>query len=157
MQKSYTVLEATQKLEYYCAYQERCHQEVHQKLRDMGMIEVAIDQIMVHLIDHNFLNETRFACSFARGKHRMKQWGKIRIVNELKFRKISTFNINLGLKEITADEYYDTFEACANRNWNSITERNGHKKRKKFCDYMLRKGFESDIVYAKVKELENEQ
>ena len=154
MQKTYTVLEATQKLEYYCSYQERCHQEVNQKLRDMGMIPVAIDLVIVHLIDNNFLNETRFACSFARGKHRIKQWGKIRIVNELKFRKISQFNINIGLKEITADEYFDTFEMCANKNWQSITERNINKKRKKFCDYMLRKGFESNLIYSKMKELE---
>ena len=153
--KTYTVLEAQQKLEYYCSYQERCHQEVNQKLREMGMIPVAIDHIIVHLIDNNFLNESRFACSFARGKHRIKHWGKIRIVNELKFKKISQFNINLGLKEISETEYFETFENSANKNWQSIMERNIQKKRKKFCDYMLRKGFESDIVYRKLKELES--
>lgn len=152
--KIYTVLEAQQKLEYYCSYQERCHQEVNQKLREMNMIPVAIDHIVVHLIDNNFLNESRFACSFARGKHRIKQWGKIRIVNELKFRKISTFNITLGLKEISMNEYAETFENCATKHWNSILERNTQKKRKKFCDYLLRKGFESNVIYEKLKELE---
>ena len=152
--KTYTVHEAQAKLEYYCSYQERCHQEVNQKLRDMGMIQLAIDHIIVHLIDNNFLDESRFACSFARGKHRIKQWGKIRIVNELKFRKISQFNINLGLKEISSATYYETFEACADKNWHSITERNIQKKRKKFCDFMLRKGFESNLIYARMKELE---
>ena len=120
MQKSYTVLEAKQKLEYYCAYQERCHQEVNQKLRDMNMIPQAIDHVIVHLLDNDFLNETRFACSFARGKHRMKQWGKIRIVNELKFRKISSYNIAIGLREISMDEYAATFEHCAEHAWAGI-------------------------------------
>lgn len=157
MQKTYTVLEAQQKLEYYCSYQERCHQEVTQKLWEMNMIPQAIDLIVVHLIDNNFLNETRFACSFARGKHRIKHWGKIRIVNELKFRKISAFNIKIGLKEISDQQYAETFEVCADLHWQNIREGNKLKKRKKFCDYLLRKGFESDIVYTKAKELESGQ
>ena len=114
-----------------------------------------IDTILVHLISDNFLNESRFACSFARGKHRIKFWGKIRIVNELKFRKITQYNINLALKEISIEEYLSTFNTAAERQWETISETNNLKKRKKFCDYLLRKGFESNIIYEKVKELEN--
>jgi regulatory protein len=113
-----------------------------------------IDEIIVSLIENNYLNESRFACSFARGKHRIKFWGKIRIVNELKFRNISTYNINLGLKEISTEEYLTTFDTLSQKNWESITETNNLKKRKKFCDYMLRKGFESQLIYEKMKELE---
>ena len=81
MQKSssFTVQEAKKKLKYYCAYQERCHQEVVQKLRSMNMIPQAIDIIVGELIDENYLNETRFAQSFARGKFRIKKWGKVRL------------------------------------------------------------------------------
>ena len=155
MNPVFSVKEALNKLEHYCAYQERCHEEVVQKLRSMKMDSDEIDTILVHLIKDNFLNESRFACSFARGKHRIKFWGKIRIVNELKFRKITQYNINLALKEISNDEYLETFEKIAIRNWDSIKETNIQKKRKKFCDYLLRKGFESNIIYEKVKELEN--
>ena len=154
MKDFFTINEATKKLEHYCAYQDRCHEEVIQKLRSMKMDSDEIDAIIVHLIASNFLNESRFACSFARGKHRIKHWGKIRIVNELKFRKISQYNINLALKEITTEEYEATFHNLAERNWESIRELNPLKKRKKFCDYLLRKGFESNLVYEKVKELE---
>ena len=154
MNPIYTIKTAIPKIEHYCAYQERCHEEVVQKLRSMKMDSDEIDAIIVHLIASNFLNESRFACSFARGKHRIKHWGKIRIVNELKFRKISQYNINLALKEITTEEYEATFHNLAERNWESIRELNPLKKRKKFCDYLLRKGFESNLVYEKVKELE---
>jgi regulatory protein len=109
---------------------------------------------MVHLITENFLNEERFACSFARGKHRIKLWGKIRITNELKFKKITQSLINKGLQEITPDEYFSTFNALAEKQWEAIIETNELKKRKKFCDYLLRKGFESNLVYDKMKELE---
>ncbi len=86
MQKStsYTLQEAQKKLEHYCAYQERCHQEVEQKLRSMNMIPEVIEIIIGNLIEENYLNETRFAQSFARGKFRIKKWGKERIVRELK-------------------------------------------------------------------------
>jgi regulatory protein len=155
MKEIFSVKEAIHKIEHFCAYQERCHEEVVQKLRSMKMDSGEIDTILVHLIKDNFLNESRFACSFARGKHRIKFWGKIRIVNELKFRKITQYNINLALKEISTEEYLSTFHTVAERNWESIAERNVLKKRKKFCDFLLRKGYESNLVYEKAKELES--
>mgnify|MGYP001357425862 FL=1 len=85
LQTTYTVDEAQKKLENYCAYQERCHKDVRKKLKDMKMIPEAIDQIIHHLITQNYLNETRFAQAFARGKFRTKKWGRNRIVRELKF------------------------------------------------------------------------
>lgn len=147
-----TLAEATLKLEYYCSYQERCHQEVVDKLYQLGMKSDEIDTIVVHLLQHNFLNEERFARSFARGKHRIKSWGKIRIVNELKQRHISAPNIKAALSEIDEEAYQETFHQLAERYWNSLTERDGQKKNKKFCDYLLRRGWESQLVYEKMKE-----
>ncbi|MFV8325695.1 regulatory protein RecX [Flavobacterium sp. ZS1P14] len=155
MNDVFSIKEALHKIEHFCAYQERCHEEVVQKLRTMKMDSEKIDTIMVQLISDNFLNEERFACSFARGKHRIKQWGRIRIVNELKSKKITQTLINIALKEISAEEYATTFETLAERHWESIRETNLLKKRKKFCDYMLRRGFESNLVFEKVKDLEH--
>lgn len=155
MNEAPTLKEAKLKLEYYCSYQERCHQEVVQKTSDLGMKSDETDAIVVHLIQHNFLNEERFARSFARGKHRIKLWGKNRIVNELKQRQITAPNIKCALTEITEEEYQDTFERLAERHWETIRETNVQKKKKKFCDYLLRKGWESNLVYGKLKELEN--
>lgn len=153
MKDHYTLLEARQKLEHYCAYQERCHEEVVQKLRSLGLGQAAIDEVVVHLIENNFLNEERFACSFTRGKHRIKHWGKIRIVNELKSRNISQYNITTALKEITAEEYLDTFHNLSEKHWENMQETNVLKKKKKFCDFLIRKGFETNLVYDKVNEL----
>ena len=155
MIKKPTLLEAQKKLEHYCAYQERCHTEVSDKLKQFDVSKPDMDKIIVHLIQNNFLNEERFARSFARGKHRIKFWGKIRIVNELKARHISAPNIKLALTEITETEYFETFEKIAERHWDTILERNPFKKRKKFCDFLLRKGWESDLVYEKIKAFEN--
>ncbi|MCY1487618.1 recombination regulator RecX [compost metagenome] len=152
-QKSFTLEEITKKAEIYCAYQERCHEEVIQKLKTFTTSQTVIDSVIVHLIENNFLNEERFACSFARGKHRIKHWGKIRIVNELKSRHISKYNIDTALKEIQ-DEYFDTFDLAAEKFWDTISEKNTLKKRKKFCDFFLRKGFESNLIYEKAIELE---
>ena len=149
---SYT--EIRKKLEYYCAYQDRCHQEVSQKMYSFSLSTYEKEEIMVYLIDNNFLNEERFAQSFTRGKHNYKNWGKNRIVNELKARNISSTIIKIALKEINDSLYLETFEELAEKHWNSISESNLMKKRKKFCDYFLRKGWENELIYEKVRELE---
>jgi regulatory protein len=154
MKDVFSVKEAIQKIEYFCSYQERSHEEVVSKLWSMKMESNEIDEIMVHLIGSNFLNEERFACSFARGKHRIKHWGKIRIVNELKFKKISQTLINIALKEISPEEYLQTFHTLADRHWETIRESDVRKKKKKFCDYLLRRGFESNLVFEKARDLE---
>lgn len=152
--QTYSVSEATQRLERYCAYQERCHKEVHQKLREMRMIPEAIDQIIHHLLQHNFLNETRFSQAFARGKFRTKKWGKNRIVRELKFRSISKYNITIALKEIPEAEYLQTFDILSEKRVNQLaSEENLQKKRKKLADYLLYRGWESQLVYEKIREL----
>ena len=152
--KTYTVKEATSRLESYCAYQERCHKEVQQKLKEMRMIPEAVDQIILHLLQHDFLNESRFSQAFARGKFNTKKWGKQRIIRELKFRAISKYNIDLALKEISESDYIDTFEILAQKRIEQLTsEKNLQKKRKKLADYLLYRGWESTLVYEKVREL----
>ena len=151
--KTYTIDEALLKLQNYCAYQERCHKEVNQKLRDMRMIPEAIDKIIGHLIEHNFLNEERFSKAFVRGKFAMKKWGKQRLIIELKRRDISKYNINESIKEISDKEYKKTFNQLARKRLTSIAESNKQKKRKKLADYLLYRGWESQLVYAKVVQL----
>ncbi|MCR9181761.1 MAG: RecX family transcriptional regulator [Flavobacteriaceae bacterium] len=147
--KVYTVDEALTKMERYCAYQERCHQEVETKLREMRLIPEAVDQIILHLLEHDFINETRFAKAFARGKFSIKKWGRNRIVNELKKRKVSAYNIKVSLAEINEEEYQITFDALSEKRLNQIRETNKYKKRKKLADYLLYRGWESDLVYSK--------
>lgn len=152
--QSYTVSEAQKKMEYYCSYQERCHDEVVAKLQSMNMIPQAIDLIVVHLITHNFLNEERFAQSFARGKHRFKKWGRFRIESELKSRHISSYNITKALQEIPKEVYWTTFHELAEKHWESIKVQNLQQKRKKFCDFLLRKGYETSLIFEKMSDLE---
>ena len=148
-----SVQEAQKKMERYCAYQERCHQEVYEKLRGMGMIQQAIDHITTHLIQENYLNEERFARGFARGKFRIKKWGKNRIVQELKRRNISAYNIKSALSEIEEEEYLSTLDELAQKRLAQIHEPNIQKRKKKLADYLLYRGWESSLVYAKLKEL----
>ncbi|MEM9078693.1 MAG: regulatory protein RecX [Bacteroidota bacterium] len=149
----FSVQDAKKRMEQYCAYQERCHKEVEKKLKDMRMIPEAIDSIMGHLIQENYLNEERFARSFARGKFNIKKWGKNRIKNELKQRDISRFNIQLALKEINEQDYYTTLDELAKKRLSQLSEPNKTKRRKKISDYLLYRGWESHLVYEKVMEL----
>lgn len=152
LQTTYTVDEAQKKLENYCAYQERCHKDVRKKLKDMKMIPEAIDKIMVHLIDHNFLNEERFAKAFVRGKFRIKKWGKNRLVRELKFKDISKYAIDVALKEIDEADYFETLDELTQKRIAQVNEKNIYKKKKKVADYLLYRGWESHLVYQKLNE-----
>ncbi|MBP6073238.1 MAG: RecX family transcriptional regulator, partial [Flavobacterium sp.] len=146
--------EVIQKMEYYCAYQERCHAEIKEKLYSFQVTPDEKDQIIVHLLDHNYLNEERFASVYTQSKLHQKKWGKKRITLELKAKQISSFLITKSIREIDANEYKSIFDQVSEKHWDTITEKNTLKKRKKFCDYLLRKGWESDWVYEKVKDLE---
>lgn len=150
--KTFTLEEAKRSIERYCVYQERCHKEVDKKLREMRMIPEARDQIIGHLIEQNFLNETRFAQAFARGKFRTKKWGKNRIVNELKQRYISAYNVKLALKEIPDSEYFSTFDTLVEKRLSQLeSETNIMTKKKKLTTYLLYRGWEPNLVYDAVR------
>ena len=152
-QNSYTVEEAIKALEHFCSYQERCHKEVERKLYDLKMIPEAKEKIILHLLQHNYLNEERYAKSFARGKFSIKNWGKRRIVNELKFKGVSSYNIKIALKEINDKDYINTLKKIAQKKAMLIKESNVYKKRNKLSVFLISKGFETDLVYTVVKEI----
>ena len=149
----FTVDQIKRKLEQYCIYQDRCHKEVEKKLTEYNLIPEAKELILLSLLKDNFLNEERFSKSFARGKFRIKKWGKQRIVRELKFRDISEYNIKSALKEIDEKEYIETLYNLIEKKNRLISEINNFKRKKKIVDHLLYKGFESSLVYEKVNEV----
>ncbi|NAS12613.1 regulatory protein RecX [Poritiphilus flavus] len=140
-------------MERYCAYQERCHKEVRSKLTDMRMIPEAIDQIIAHLIQANFLNEERFARAFTRGKFNQKSWGRKRIVGELRLREISKYNIQKALTELNEEAYQAKLTELAQNKLDRISEKNTLKRKRKLADYLLYRGWEKHLVYEKIQEL----
>ncbi len=152
-QKYYTLKEAIKKAENYCAYQERCHQEVRQKLFSMKVGPERADSILVHLISHNFLNEERFAETYVRGKYNIKKWGRVRLTAELRRRDISKFIITKALSQISESSYLKTFHELAEKKAESIRETSPVKKKRKLADYLLYRGWESHLVFDKTNEL----
>lgn len=149
----YSIKEITRKLEQYCVYQDRCHKEVEKKLTEYNLISEAKEVILLHLLQENFLNEERFSKSFARGKFRIKKWGKQRIIRELKLRNISAYNIKTALKEIDEQAYLETLYELAEKKNNLITESNYYKRKKKLIDFLNYRGFELDLIYKVVNEV----
>lgn len=145
-----SVEEIKRKLESFCVYQDRCHKEVEKKLSEYNLIPEAKDNILLHLLQENFLNEERFSKSFARGKFRIKKWGKQRITRELKMRDISSYNIKTALKEIDEEEYIATLYGLVEKKNKLVTDTNVFKRRKKVADYLLYRGFESNLVYEAI-------
>lgn len=142
------------KLQRYCAYQDRCHQEVRSKLLELGVYGDDLEEVMVALIEENFLNEERFARSYARGKFRMKQWGWVRIRQELKRRQISEYCIKAAFSEIDETEYEKTLYQLLSKYKNATKAPNERALRDKCFRHALQRGYESEKIQEVLKIIE---
>jgi regulatory protein len=139
---------------YYCKYQERCHQEVRNKLYELGCTTPEVERQLARLIEANALNEERFARAFAGGKFRMKQWGREKIKQQLKLRKISDYCIRKAMAEIDEEDYDKTLRKLAYKKMDEIRgDRSPLSRKSKLYRYLLQKGYERDLVIDLVKEL----
>jgi len=155
-QEQLTPGQALPKIKQYCAYQERSHSEIKDKLYGFGLRKNEVEEILATLIEENYCNEERFAEQFAGGKFRMKQWGRIKIRRALQEKRVSEFSIRKALLQIDGDEYEKTIGKLAEAKWKSLSrERNIFMKMAKARDYLLQKGFESDLATQAISKLRN--
>ena len=146
--------QALPKLKQYCAYQERCHQEVKEKLYGYGILKNDAEEIISKLIEENYLNEERFAIHFAGGKFRIKQWGKMKIKYELKQKQVSDYCIKKALLAIDNNDYKKVLYKLADLKLKTLKgEKNIFIKKRKLQDHLLMKGFETDLVREIVKDV----
>lgn len=148
--EGYSFLETKNKIEHYCAYQERCHQEVVSKLYHLGADSEDRERLIGHLISNNYLNEERFAEAYATGKFRLKKWGINKIKMYLKQKGVSDYSIKKGLKEIDQDEYLSTLEYLAEKKHSEATG-NQWEKLAKTKRFLFNKGYESDLIFDVLK------
>lgn len=151
--KKLTASEVRKKIYHYCAYQERSHQEVKNKLYDLELSSSEIEELISHLITEGYLNEERFAKAFVGGKFRMKNWGRIKIVNALEAKGLTKNCIRIGLQEIDDADYLRTIELLIYKKLDQTDEGNIYVKREKLATHVIQKGFEPELVWEIVKKL----
>lgn len=151
--KKLTIGEVKQKIYAYCAYQERTHQEVKDRLYRFGLHTNEVDELLSHLIVEGYLNEERFAKAFAGGKFRVKKWGRLKIINELEARGLTANCIRSGMKEIEEADYAKTLETLLIKKANVLSDGDSFTKRDKLARYGIQKGFESELVWKFVKNI----
>ena len=145
---------ATQKVKQYCAYQERNHDEVRQKLYTYGLYQDQVNSVLSQLIDENYLNEERYAIAFAGGRFRIKDWGRIKIKYELKKHQVSEYCIKQALLNISEEEYQQKLEKLATIKLKSLKgEKNEFIKKKKLQSYLMQKGYESYLINERLQKM----
>lgn len=149
--KYISAADALKKLQRYCAYQDRCHAEVRSKLLDLGVYGDTLEQIMAELITDNFLNEERFARSYARGKFNIKKWGRSRIKQELKKRKITDYCIRKAMEEIEEADYEKTLHQLLEKKASQMEDPFSFQNKAKIAAFLIRRGFESKLVWEAIK------
>lgn len=135
------------KIEQYCAYQERSQQEVRDKLYDMGLHQKDVEELISELVTDNFLNEERFAITYARGKFRIKHWGKIKIKQSLKLKRVSEYCIKKALKEIDGDEYLEVLKTEMHKKAEKVKDKDPYIRKNKIAQYLASRGFEQDLIW----------
>jgi regulatory protein len=155
--KYLTKEQALQKLKHFCAYQERCHHEVKQKLYNLGVWKKDQDEIIATLIEENYLNEERFAIAFAGGKFRIKQWGRVRIKYELKQKLVSEYCIKKALKQIEEGEYLEVLNKLLREKFAELKSEQFLARKKKAMDHLIRRGFEWELVHESIKTITDKQ
>ncbi len=153
MIKKLTKEQALPKIKLYCAYQERCHKEVKEKLYSLGLYKKDVEQLISQMIEENYLNEERFAIQYAGGKFRMNKWGRIKIKHALRQKQVSDYSIKKALQEINDSDYKKTLQKLAIQKLAQLkNEKNSFTRRKKLQDYLLQKGYEGELVREVVNE-----
>ena len=150
--KKLTPSQALLKAQQNCAYQERCQQEMRDKLQGWGLYTDAVENIIASLINDNFLNEERFAKAYSGGKFRIKKWGKIKIKMELKNRKISEYCIRKAMEEINDADYFKTIKELIEKKSREIKGGKMQIRNYKIVQYITSKGFEQNIVWDILKD-----
>lgn len=141
------------KLQHYCAYQERSHREVKYKCLELGLRGEEVDEAIAALVSENFLNEERFARAFAGGKFRSKQWGRKKILAELKQRQVSAYCIKKGMEEIDADDYEQALTTLATKKYESLRGEEPFKRKYKVVQYLMQKGYEQELAQPIVEQI----
>lgn len=152
----YTVSQAIDKAMKYCAYQERCQMEVRQKLRSFQLTSIQREEVIMELIEQNYLNEERFSQAYARGKFRIKSWGRKKITLALKQKDISDYCIRKGLAEIDDEEYVQTLESLIQKTYEKNKGVQEYQRIAKTAKYIIGRGFEANLVWDQLKTLSND-
>jgi regulatory protein len=141
------------KISKYCAYQERAHAEVEQKLYSFGLYSSQVQELIAWLITENYLNEERFAIAFSGGKFRLKKWGKIKIRQHLKMKKVSEYSINNAISGIDEEDYQNTMKTLIKQKWAIVRANNIYELRNKVARYLINKGYEPEMVWDHTKNI----
>ena len=135
-----------QKLESFCAFRERCSNEIVSKLKELGADNDKTEIVTAHLLENNFFDDARFAHAFARGKHRLKKWGKEKIIRELRYKQINNDLIQEAVKGIDEDGYDDVLYMLLQKKSDALSRTNKENYKQKLINFAYQKGYSySDI------------
>ena len=152
--QTFTPDQALPKAKHYCAYQERCHSEVKEKLYSFGLYKKEVEELLSQLIEENYLNEERFAKQFAGGRFRIKHWGRVKIKYELKQKQVSEYCIKKALASIDEKDYLKILQKLSEVKLKTLkSEKNIFIKKRKLQDYLLQRGFEVGLVRESIEKI----
>ncbi len=157
MPRKLELVEAKQKAARFCAFQERSPKEVFDKLKSWGLGEEQVDQVLAQLFKEGFVDPQRFANAYCNDKFEFNSWGKQKIKANIYQHQLATSIVDLALDRIDKGKYFERLQALANRKWLSLEEEKPSERKKKVLAFLVSKGFETDLIWKAIGNLEREE
>ena len=145
--------EALQYAMNLCSAQERCRSEISEKLASRKVTSDDIDKILAVLIAENFIDESRYARTFAGDKFRLNKWGKVKIRYMLQHKNIPGEIIESALLDIGDENYSTSLREELSKKRKTIKGSNAFEIRGKLFRFAQQRGFETGLIYKILDEI----
>lgn len=158
----YTLTQALNAGAKYCAYKERCHQDVRLFLKKRNCPDEIVEEALAELISQGFLNEQRFTQAFVLGKLRQNGWGKVKIAHQLRSKNVSNTSVEDGLSQIEFAEYLEVLNEIAQKKLKELLRKKSDRYDIKaaLMRFLVSRGFETELVKetaeSKLKEIDDQ-
>lgn len=155
--KEYTEDELKYKAEAYCSTTEHCPAEVMAKLIQWGADGEMSERILEHLQKECYVDSVRFCRAFVRDKYRFARWGRVKIVQALRMKHLSSEEIEAGVAEIDEEEYAKGLRDLLRQKNKSVSGKNEYERNTKLIRFAVGRGFTMGEVLRYVKQIDPDE
>lgn len=141
--------EILKRLEYFCAYQERCEFDVLEKVKKLGLQNPEKTEMLIKRLQKDgFLDQKRFVNSYITGKVSIKKWGVNKIRAGLVQKRIEPVIIARGIMEIDAGLYQENLQSLFEKKILALKDyKTDYQQKSKVIRYLSGKGYSSEEIY----------
>ena len=134
---------------------QRSVEELRERLLEgRGATEAVVDEVIARLRDYGYLDDAKFAQSYASLRLRERPLGRRRLARDLSLKKVDKQTATTALDEVfEATPEAELIERAIAKRLRLRGKPKSREDAKKLFDHLLRQGFAFDLVSERVRRL----